>query len=61
MSKWNGWARWVIIAIAVIAAIYGNFRNAAVLENDVYHLKADIAEIKQEISLLRQHLMKGTP
>lgn len=56
----NGWAKWILVAIAVIAAIYGNYRNAAVLKNEVKHLAADVVELKADVKTLTQYLMKGT-
>lgn len=41
-NRLNGYARWIIVALAVAGIIW----NAAVLHNDVKHIKADIKEIK---------------
>ncbi len=41
-NKLNGYAKWIIVGLAVAGVIW----NAAVLHNDVKHIKADILEIK---------------
>lgn len=41
-NKLNGWVKLFFIALAIAGIIW----NAAVLHNDVKHIKADIQEIK---------------
>lgn len=54
-QKLNGFARWVIVALAVGSVIF----NTAVLYNDVKHLKNAVQEIKQEIRDLRTYLLEN--
>lgn len=54
-KKLNGIAKWVIVSIAVAGIIF----NTAILYNDVKHLKADIAEIKQEMKEITQYLLRS--
>ena len=51
MAKRNGkdYAKWIISALAVAGIIW----NAAVLHNDVLHLKGTLAEIKEENKQIR--------
>ena len=43
---------WVFVGLAIAGIIW----NAAVLHNDVKHLKADIKDIKEAIEEIRQEL-----
>jgi len=52
-QKLNGYAQWIIIIIAVGAI----FVNTITLYNDVKHLKADVAEIKQEVKDINKYLL----
>lgn len=67
MSKqqWNGWARWVIVGLAVAGLVF----NSGILYNDVKHLavdaekaaeRNDIAhdELKDQIRELRDHILQ---
>jgi hypothetical protein len=49
-KKLNGYARWVIIAIAIGGIVW----NAATLHNDVKHLKDDIQEIRQDVKQIKE-------
>lgn len=46
-------AEWIIVALAIGGLIF----NSGVLYNDVKHLKHELAEVKEEIKLLRQSLI----
>lgn len=51
MNKRNGkdYAKWIISIVAVAGIIW----NAAILHNDVVHLKGTLAEIKDENKQIR--------
>lgn len=47
-NRLNGYAKTIIVGIAVAGIIW----NAAVLHNEVKHLKDDMSEIKQSIKAI---------
>jgi len=45
-KKINGYIKWFFLILAITSAAAGIIWNAAVLHNDVKHLKEDVREIK---------------
>lgn len=70
-KKLNGYAKWVFVILAVITILlntagiiwntatlhYGVKQNAALLQNDMVHLTADVADIKVDIKAINQYLL----
>lgn len=54
-KKINGYAKWVAVIITIITMFSGIVWNAAILSNDVKHIKKDILEIKLIIKEIRQN------
>lgn len=52
-QKLNGFAKWIIVALAVGGMIYNTIVTRAVTLNDIKHLKTDMADIKQDVRDLR--------
>ena len=64
-KKLNGMAKWISIGIVVgtiiwnaIGVHYNTRRNTAILQNDIIHLTADVAEIKIDIKSINTYLLK---
>ena len=64
-KKFNGYAKWALVTLAFLGIMwnavtlhYGVKENAAVLRNDVTHLKEDVADIKLSISGINSYLLR---
>ena len=71
-KKLNGYAKWLGIILAIITILlntigivwnastlhYGVKENTAVLQNDIVHLTADMAEIKLDIKAINTYLLE---
>ena len=66
-KKLNGLAKWVLVALAFLGIIwnaftlhYGVKENTAVLQNEITHLTADVADIKTDIKAINKYLLERT-
>ena len=63
-KKLNGYAKWISIGIVIgmiiwnaIGLHYNTRRNTAILQNDITHLTADMADIKIDIKAINTYLL----
>jgi len=64
-KKLNEYAKWIGIGIVVgtiiwnaIGVHYNTKKNTAILQNDILHLTADMAEIKMDIKAINTYLLE---
>lgn len=67
-KKLNEYAKWIGIGIVVgtiiwnaIGVHYNTKKNTAILQNDIIHLTADVAEIKIDIKAINNYLLENRP
>lgn len=53
-EKRNDIAKWIVVALALLTLAF----NSGVLYNDVKHLKASFAEIKQDVKSINMYLLQ---
>lgn len=66
-KKINGMAKWILVGLAFCGIMwnaftlhYGVKENTAVLQNEVTHLTADVADIKTDIKAINKYLLERT-
>ena len=66
-KKLNGLAKWVLVVLAFCGIMWNAFtlhfgvkENTAVLQNEIVHLTADIADIKIDIKAINTYLLERT-
>jgi len=64
-KKMNGLAKWILVAVAFLGIMwnaftlhYGVKENTAVLQNEIVHLTADVADIKIDIKAINAYLLE---
>lgn len=64
-KKMNGYVKWIAIGIVVATIIwnaigvhYNTRKNTAILQNDIKHLTADVAEIKTDVKAINTYLLE---
>ena len=64
-KKFNGLAKWILVALAFLGIMwnaftlhYGVKENTAVLQNEITHLTADVADIKIDIKAINTYLLE---
>jgi len=64
-KKINGLAKWILVALAFLGIMwnaftlhYGVKENTAVLQNEIVHLTADVADIKIDIKAINAYLLE---
>jgi len=64
-KKINGLAKWILVALAFLGIMwnaftlhYGVKENTAVLQNEIVHLTADVADIKIDIKAINTYLLE---
>jgi len=74
VKKLNGYGKWILLIIAIATILlntggivwnaitlhYGVKENTAVLQNDIVHLTADVADIKMDIKSINTYLLERT-
>ena len=56
-KKLNGYAKWIIIIIAVGTILYNTVVTHTIVRNDVKHLQQDVAEVKQAVQYIERCLI----
>jgi len=54
-SKFNGYAKWVIIVIVLGTIVYNGIAARVIVKNEIKHLAEDVREIKK---LLLEHIVE---
>ena len=52
-NKLNGYAKWIIIILAIATIAYNTVATHVIAKNDIKHLQKDVTEIK---TLLLNHI-----
>ena len=61
----NGYAKWILVILALLGIMWNAFtlhfgvkENTAVLQNEITHLTADVADIKIDIKAINTYLLE---
>ena len=64
-KKINGYAKWILVILALLGIMWNAFtlhfgvkENTAVLQNEITHLTADVADIKIDIKAINTYLLE---
>lgn len=61
VSRFNGTAKWVLIAFAILTVAYNTVVTHTIVRNDVKHLQADVVEVKERLTTLYAYLLNTQP